>query len=316
MASSKMQPAELTYSFTLPTAGSAVTSYVSISQIASFVNRRLYEQGKCYYINRIVMSAPGATSVIVSTLPDTWVTANAWVKAKALWKQMNNKVLHDNPSTQGKWADFKVFFDAVHRNGGTNAAGPTLNLLPFDFSGNTVRAGEWVMSEYVQPQHTVNTGTGEPLAADEYTAHMLGDNIAGSGSPDLIKSVGIIQGYADTRARVQAEPNVPADMSTSWMTLLTDDGSQEPELAQLIEDQNDLPPYDETEYVGGGNNFNTGVPQAILNTSSSLLVDKDLGFKVPLGLLKILSDGSANINLTIHLTPGSYKGLMATEVKQ
>jgi hypothetical protein len=270
------------------------TKYIDIAQVASAVNRRLYQQGRCYYVSRVSItafgSAPGSQggAVQLTTLPDNWVTSNAHTKAEALWKQMNKKVLDDNPSVQGKWADFKVFFDAAHRNGGTNAAGPTLNLMPV--SGITpITDGEWVMSEYVQPQHTVNTTTGEPLAADEYTAHMLGDNIAGGGSPDLIKSVGIIQGYADTRARVQAEPNVPADMSDSWMTLLTDDGSQEPELAQLIEDQNDLPPYSESEYPGGGANFNLGVTQAYMIVSTSLLQDKEAGFKVPLGLIKVSS---------------------------
>jgi hypothetical protein len=128
--STKLQPAELAYTFLLPTSGSATTNYISLAQAASFVNRRLYSQGKCYYVSRIVMSSTSASTCVVSTLPDTWVTSNAWVKAKALWKEMNNKVLEDNPSTQGKWADFKVFFDIVHRNGGTNAAGPTLNFLP------------------------------------------------------------------------------------------------------------------------------------------------------------------------------------------
>ncbi len=311
-----MQPAELSYNFQTAQENEG-TAYIDLAQICSAVNRRLYEQGKCYYVSRVSLIAPQGAYCSLLTLPDTWVTSNAWVKAKALWNQMNKKVLDDNPSTQGKWADFKVFFDAAHRNGGTVASGPNLNLWPLSLVTESLK-GEWVMSEYVQPQHNVNTGTGEPLAADEYTAHMLGDNIAGSGSPDLIKSVGIIQGYQDTRARVQAEPAVPGDMSTSWMTLLTDDGSQEPELAQLIEDQNDLPPYDETEYPGGGGNFNEGVTQSYLATTTTLAVDKDIGFKVPLGLIKVVWANSSDIGvaLQIHLTPGYYKGLMATEVKQ
>jgi hypothetical protein len=101
------------------------------------------------------------------------------------------------------------------------------------------------------------------------------------------------------------------------MTLLTDDGSQEPELADIIEDQNDQPPYDADEYTGGGNNFNAGVMQSSMVANATLLTDKDLGFKVPLGLIKVVhSANTGGMMLTLHLTPGSYKGLMATEVKQ
>ncbi len=314
MAMKKMQPAEVAMTFIIPS-GTDV-KYIDIGQCLSFVNRRLYEQGKCYYVSRVRYSNTTGGTIGLSTLPDTWVTSNAWVKAKALWNNMNKKVLKDNPSTQGKWADFKVFFDAAHRNGGTNSAGPTLNLLPYDSSATKVEDGEWVMSEYVQPQHNVNAATGEVLAADEYTVHMLGPDVAGAGAPDLIKSAGIIHGYADTRARVQAEPAVPGDMSTSWMTLLTDDGSQEPELAQLIEDQNDLPPYAETNYPGGDTNFIGGVSQALLATTATLVTDRDLGFKVPLGLIKVFPNSSGSANLTLYITPGHYKGVMSTEVKQ
>ncbi len=311
-----MQPAEVALTFKLDAGTASNVKYIDIGQCLSFVNRRLYNQGYNYYVSRVTYLNGSGGGLNLLTLPDTWVTSNAWVKAKALWNNMNNKVLKDNPSTQGKWADFKVFFDAAHRNGGTASAGPTLNLLPIDGSNTAVEDGEWVMSEYVQPQHNVNAATGEVLAADEYTAHMLGPDVAGAGAPDLIKSAGIIHGYADTRARVQAEPAVPGDMSTSWMTLLTDDGSQEPELAQLIEDQNDLPPYAETNYPGGDTNFIGGVAQTIMVTTTSLAVDKDLGFKVPLGLIKVVHVSQGDGNLILHLTPGHHKGVMCSEVKQ
>ena len=50
-------------------------------------------------------------------------------------------------------------------------------------------------------------------------------------------------------------------MSTSFFNLLTDSGSQEPELADVIEDENDEPPYDQDEYPGGG--VNAIVPQPV-----------------------------------------------------
>lgn len=316
----KITPAELSYNFVLT--GNTGSKYIDIAQCASMVNRRLYRQGKNYYVASVEFIASAGGMCSMMTIPDTWVSANAWVKSYALWREMNKKVLSDNPSVEGKWADYKAFFDEAHVNGNWTSTGPTLNLKPMTgdvllTGGVACRDGEWFMSTLVLPQHNVNTGTGAPLAADEFVVHMLGDDVAGAGAPDLIKSGAIIHAYADTRARVQEEPDVPGDMSLSWMTLLTDDGSQEPELADLIEGINDLPPYDKENYPGGDINYNDGVTQAGFATTATFVVDKAQGFKVPLGLIKVnwaIGGGTAVIKL--NLMPGTYKGLLATEVQQ
>lgn len=308
-----MQPAELTYNFQTPqrTAG---TAYIDIAQCASAVNRRLYEQGKCYYVSRVTMIAPQGATCSLLTIPDNWVTSNAYVKAKALWTAMQNRVLKDNPSVAGKWRDFKVYMDLAHQQ-----AGNTLpdNLIPLDGTPAAVGLGEWNMSTLVLPEHDVDPATGVVLAADEFEVHMMGDDNGGP-LPGNLASGGIIKMYQDTRARQQQEPLVPADMPASWGTQLTDSGSQDPELAAIIDAENDLPPYDNDDYVGADTNFNAGVNQTFLITTTSIASDKDLGFKAPLGLIKVEWGGSADagVALQIHLVPGSYKGLMATEVKQ
>ena len=136
-----------------------------------------------------------------------------------------------------------------------------------------------------------------------------------SGSAGAYGSVGIIAGYEETRARVQVAPDVPAGMQTSWMTELSDLGGQDPELANVIEDANDNPPYDLDEYPGGATNFFGGVVQTSLITSTAITVDKDIGFKVPLSLLKLQFTGEA-ANLLVYLTPGSHKGLHCSDVRQ
>ncbi len=319
-----MQPAELCYSFLIPDGNQ--TKYIDLAQCASAVNRRLYEQGKCYYVSRVsilAFAAPGSQGGGVSlfTLPDNWVTANAWVKSKALWKSMQNRVLKDNPSIAGKWHDYKVYMDLAHQQGGTASSGPTLNLIPRTAGiGAEVGLGEWNMSTLVLPEHDVDPATGVVLPADEFEVHMMGDDNGGP-LPANLASGGIIKMYQETRARQQQEPLVPAGMAENWGTQLTDSGSQDPELADIIDAENDLPPYDNDDYPGGDGNFNLGVTQSYLNVTTSILTDKDIGFKVPLGLIKVGSsitgDGSGNgFLLQIHLTPGHYKGLYATEVKQ
>ena len=313
MAKSKMQPAEVAMTFEVPSGSPGIT-YIDIPQCLSAINRRLYAQGKCYYLSRVSYWNPSGGVLALSTLPDNWVTANAWVKARALWNTMNKGVLHDNPSIQGKWADFKVFMDKGHYEDGTvSSAGTTLNLLPTDATNTAIKANEWYYGRYVEPQHDVVQATGVEKDADEYYCHMMGPD---SGSAGAYNSVGIIKGYETTRARVQIAPDVPTGMQDNWMTALSDLGGQDPELANVLEDANDNPPYDLDEYPGGGTNWIGGAPQSYLITTTSLQVDKDLGFKVPLGLLKLNHASSVAATLTLHLVPGTYKGVMASEVKQ
>ncbi len=321
----KIQPAQTTLTF-IDSVENLNNKYIDIAQCLSFVNRRQYEQGKCYYVESVkiglnqAIADTGIVGTALATIPDTWVTANAWVKAKALWDQMNEKVLEDNPSVQGKWAQFITFMDVAHQNGGSGTAGPNLNLLPKDTGNNSINTGEWAVSEYVFPQHTVNTTTGAPLAADEATCHMLGDD-DGDVTAGTLASGGIIASYQDTRARVQIAPDVPADMSISWMTLLTDDGSQEPELADIIEAANDEPPYDRDDYVGGAANWSLPVNMGTSTIGLYSPEDTLMGFKVPLGLIKVFCNESVSTNnpsmlIELKLAKGHYKGVAATAVRQ
>lgn len=296
--------------------------YIDLAQSLSKINRKLFRQGMIYEIESITAVNPNApaTGVGLAVLPCNWVTRNAWVKAHALWKQMNLKVLSDNPSVQGKWADFKLYFDGAHFTGGTTANGPTLNKHPVDLDLVEVLPGEWNMSTFVLPQHDVDPTSGEVLAADQFECHMLGANL---GSAGAWTSVGAIQGYADTRSQVQAGPLVPGDMSESWMTQLTDDGSQEPELADNIENANDSPPYDADDYPGAAGNNDGGTLVSSLYVNSFNQKDMSFGHRVPLGLLKVLvaqvtpAQGEvAGVTLIIKLRSGSYNGVTGHQMRQ
>jgi hypothetical protein len=321
----KLQPAETSLWFT-DTVGNLNGKYVDIPQVLSFVNRRLYDQGKVYFVEQIKLwYTPSAAEdrVIMGfgTIHDTWVTRNAYTKARALWNEMNDKVLDDNESVQGKWHDFKVFMDLDHQQGGSNDSGPLLNLMPEDFNNAEIAKGEWVISSFVLPQHEVDPATGLPLAADQYTSHMLGDD-DGTVATGL-DSGGIIKMYSDTRARVVAAPDVPADMIDSWGTLLTDDGSQEPELATIISGANDLPPYDRTDFVGGDTNWNYPSVSGVSVMSTYSPDDVLSGFGVPLGLIRIsaLGQGSETTNnsfvgIQMIISKGMDKGVATLPMRQ
>lgn len=144
-----------------------------------------------------------------------------------------------------------------------------------------------------------------------------GDVTAGT-----LASGGIIAAYEDTRARVQIAPDVPSDMSENWMTLLTDDGSQEPELADIIEAANDSPPYDLDEYTGGAGNWSKPSLAGMAMLNPYAPDDVISGFAVPLGLIRLgftgtgTSAGSSQVAIELKLAKGHYKGLAATEMRQ
>lgn len=330
-----LAPAQRRLTFRLT--GATGETYIDLAQCLSAVNRRLYRQGKCYYVSKIDLAVlfptpPSVadptlpanqfvnTNVIISAIPDSWVAHNAWKKCFAVWQKMNRNVLKDNPSIKGTWADYKMFMDVDHYNGGANSAGPTLNLLPIDVASNEIQTDEWYMGRYVAPQHDVDVDVaaaeGTPKPADEYYISMLGDDVKNAAGE--FNCVGAIKAYQDTRAMVQVSPDVPALMQDSWLTRLTDEGSQDPELANVLEDANDHPPYDIDKYPGGENNQPEPLMMGHLFGSLYSPKDKTDGFKVPLGLLKINHEitGNASLTMVVDLMPGTYKGVAATEMGQ
>ncbi len=321
--SRSMQPAQLDLAFTIPSGGGAGAdsrSFIDTAESLSRVNRRLYSQGRMYAYQGLTFiwrplpaGALASLELSVRTSGNTWVVQNAHVKGEALWHQMQELVLEDNPSLAGKWHDFKVKLSAQQ------VVARELNVK--DGAGADVKAGEWKLSTYVMPQHEVDPATGLPLAADEFTACLIGT------STGTIQS--LVEAYEESRATVQSPmPNVPAGVSTSFFNLLTDSGSQEPELADVIIDENDEPPYDLDEYPGGATNAN--VPWTVgYGAISAAEVDGRIGgFIAPCGLLEIEIkgfDASGNpvataampaIDILVHVAPGMYKGTASVPMGQ
>lgn len=324
----KMQPAITNLNFKIPAGGgvnNASDFYIDTNRALSRVNRRLYEQGRLVgyqgltFVWRPSGSNPAAATdlatveLTVRTAGNSWIVHNAFVKGKALWNEMQDLVLDDNPSIAGKWHDFKVTLSL------DMVGNQELDVL--DGRGNAYLAGEWNRSTYVMPQHEVDPATGLPLPADEFTACLIG--IDNPTRKSLVKA------YQESRATPNSPtPNVPVGMSTSFFNLLTDSGSQEPELADVIEQENDESPYDIDEYPGGPVNGNAAVTVGFGAISSSEVDGRIGGFVAPCGLLQVEVIGRdytgalitpANmpeIDLLLHVAPGTYKGIASIPMGQ
>ena len=314
----RIQPAELTMNFALTEAG---THYISIPAVMSILNRKLYRSCRDYMVADVRLYSQTSGSVPnckITILPSNWPTRNGLVKAYHLWRNMNKKVLDDNPSLQGTWADFKPAFDADHTTywdpaQGGNGIG---TLRPIDSGGIAYQPGEWDQAEITYPQHHVDIATGAPLPAVNNFLHILGPDVGGQDS------VGIVQGYQDTRATVQAED--PADDpvdANNWMITLFDEGSSDPELAAQVIEENDRPPYDQDMYPGADTNGIAGVFKGYLAcnfdvaTGATKTQDAISGFIAPLGLIKIETTAVSGTEfLQINLVPGPYNGCMSESI--
>lgn len=301
-----------------PGLNNSYLNYVDTAKQLSKINRRLYEQGRMYGYQGLtfIWKASGTLATIecsVRTAGNTWITQNAFVKGKALWNQMQKLVLEDNPSIAGKWHDFKILLDSNSIS--------TRQFEARDGNGVLYLDGEWDYSTYVMPQHEVDPATGSPLAAEEFNATLIGD--------DTTTKRSLVKAYEESRATVQADmPNVPAGMTTSFFNLLTDSGSQEPELATVIEQEGDNPPYNLDNYPGGAGNAENPVIVSYAAISAQEVDGQLGGFIAPCGLLQIevkgydatgqpvLPEDMPAIDILLHVAPGTYKGVAAVPMGQ
>jgi len=312
-----MQPALTDLEFQIP--ATQTTSFIDTQLALSMANRRLYDQGRMVAYQGLTFiwranAAVGLASIEVKvrTAPNTWIVQNAWTKGKALWDQMQDLVLDDNPSIKGKWHDYKILLTEDH------IQAHSLTVKDGDGADVTFANGEWNLSTYVMPQHEVNPATGLPLAADELTANLVGADTATKRS--------LVKAYEESRSTVQSPmPNMPAGLAGSFFSLLTDTGSQEPELADVIEGENENPPYDRDNYPGGDTNSPTTFTVGY-GAISSAEVDGRIGpFIAPCGLIQVDVTGfDANgapadvpeLDIILHVAPGMYKGTASVPMGQ
>jgi hypothetical protein len=318
--SSKIQPAITTIAMrTDPTGSGSYLSYVDTARELSKINRRLYSQSRMYayqgltFIFRQNASNIATIECSVRTAGNTWIVQNSHVKGEALWHEMQALVLEDNPSIAGKWHDYKVQLDAGQASARIIEAR--------DGAGNFYPNGEWNLATYVMPQHDVDSATGNPLPALELTATLVG--------ADTPSKRALVKAYQESRATLSPDnPNVPAGMSASFFNLLTDSGSQEPELADVIEAEGDNPPYDLDNYPGGDTVAPGPVTVGYAAISTAEVDGHIGGFIAPCGLIQIEikafdAAGAAiapaampDIDLLLHVAPGSYKGVAAIPMGQ
>ena len=176
------------------------TQFIDIGKALSTVNRKFYRAGCYYYINSVEVYNNETGVVDLHTLPDTWITKNAWNRGFKLFQKMNSMVDDISAIGRPKYHDFKVYMSQLHQQ--TGSASPSLHGI--NAIANTVQTDEWTYSQFVSADDDQD-GTAN---ADEFYAHMLGAHLGNSAN---WTSIGLIKSYADSRQLPQLQtPVIPS----------------------------------------------------------------------------------------------------------
>jgi hypothetical protein len=267
---------------------------VDIAQCLSILNRRMYRQGMNYFVESVSIHSPAAAVLGVASVPDTWVTQNAWKKGYGTWRTMQNEYLDGMGSAlKGKWADFKVLLD----NGGENF------ITPVDGNSDAYLLGEWIYSNFVYD--------------DAGTARSPAIALIGSSTDDT--HIGLIEAYGDARNFPGAAPQNPSEIQTGFYAQFHGVGDIDDELGADLRDDNDLPPYDQDDYPGGAANGDHPIQQYRLATTGEYPMAIGGGFTAPCGLLQFAqtqASGTSAMDVFITIGVGPYKGVMASKMGQ
>ena len=288
-----IQPAFRTLNYTHP--GSGVNRTIDIARDLSAINRRLYRQGMQYYVQNIYFASTVPGIGLVRTAGDTWMVHNAWKKGFALWRAQQREVNSVLPGLEGKWADFKIeLWD-----------GQGANLDPAAGDGGTILPDEWNLSNFVWDDDGDERGPSFVLL----------------GATDARTKIGLVQEYHISRAQAgdaSGEPLVSSEASDSIYakSLGTDEMSDL--LIDVVEGDNDLPPYDATEMVGGDTVADAPFITKVVHIPTTIAGINTGGFTAECGLLDIIWTGADNSGafVIVEIAPGPYKGVMATSMGQ
>jgi hypothetical protein len=279
------------------------TKFIDIAKALSIINRKFYRQGVYYYVNSVEVYNNETGVVDLHTLPDTWVTKNAWNRGFKLFQKMNALV---DPPISGigrpKYHDFKVFMSDTHRSAGSE--------LPNQYGINAAAvphsADDWDYSQFVSADDDQDGSAN----ADEFYVHMLGDH---SGSANNWTSVGLIKSYGDSRARVQASsPVVPNTASADPLVNVFDFSSEEQmnDIVDNLDNANDETPYNDVFYLG-----QSGAMQHVARIGTEVgvgRVGRASGFCAPMGLICVDPHGvSTAFRVVLNLAVGTYHGVYA-----
>lgn len=319
----KMEPCQRTLLYTVTPSSGAFDVVLDVAKDLSAVNRRLYRQGMQYHISNIrIATGKGTVFAAVSTAGDTWMVHNAWKKGFRMWRDQRNEATNAVGIPPGKWEDFKIdLWDG--------SSTPLDSLV----GGDAATDDEWALSKVFWD----DDGTEQ-----DPTFCLI-------GATNATTKIGLIQEYHISRPRPDAfNPDVDADASDSiFAKMLPMQDELTDELIGNIEDDNDNPPYNLDEMVGGDTVGDEPIVQTMILANSHIIGNSG-PFTAECGLIRLNGssmltaevprDQSQSVSdpivvnyddiqyveenddsvkvIEVTVTPGPYRGVLAVPMGQ
>jgi hypothetical protein len=280
------------------------TQFVDVALALSSINRKFARQGVYYYVNSVEIYNDETGVVDLHTLPDTWVTKNAWNRGFKLFQKMNSMVDDVSAIGRPKYHDFKVYMNALHRSTGSKV--PAMHDINAQYTN--LSPDNWMYSQFVSADDDQD-GTDN---ADEFYVHMIGDH---DGNANNWTSIGLIKSYADSRQRPDPSgtPIIPTEARTDPLVNIFDFSSEEQinDIVENLDLHNDDPPYNGDLYVGEVDASLQHV--ARIGTEVGVgRVGRASGFCAPFGLICVDPHGVGTaFRLVLNLAVGTYHGVYA-----
>ena len=290
------------------------TKFIDIGKALSAINRKFYRAGVYYYVNSVEVYNDEQAVVDLHTLPDTWVTKNAWNRGFQLFQRMNS--MTDSPISnvgRPKYHDFKVYMSDAHRQAGS--LNPALYSTDGTYTTDETLPDDWAYSKFVSADSDGDVDPQNPQQlvqeADDFYVHMLGPHV---GTSDNWTSIGLIRSYADTRPQPQqfGDPAIPAGAPTDPLVNVFDFSTEEQmnDIMANLESDNDRTPYNHDGYVGTQTDNMYHV--ARIGTEVGLgRVGRASGFCAPFGLICIDTNADSSYRVVLNLAAGTYHGVYA-----
>ncbi len=280
------------------------TQFIDIGMALSAINRRFYRQGVYYYVNSVEIYNNETGVVDLHTVPDNWITKNAWNRGFQLFQKMNAMVDDVSGIGRPKYHDFKVYMNDRHRS--TGSAEPS--MYDINAAQSPVNPDNWMYSQFVSADDDQDGAAN----ADEFYAHLLGPH---SGSSNNWFSIGLIKSYQDSRPQPDPTglPVIPVDARDDPLVNIFDFSSEEQinDIVENLDLHNDDPPYDANSYLGE----TVSSMQHVARIGTELgvgRVGRASGFCAPFGLICVDPHGvSTAFRVVLNLAVGTYHGVYA-----
>ena len=278
------------------------TQFIDIGLALSKINRRFARSGVYYYVNSVEVYNADPGIIDIHTLPDTYMTKNAWNYLFSKYQQMNSLV--DTP--RGKWHDFRVFMTNLHRT--TGSLSPSMHGI--NAASTEIDSNE----TFHYSLFTTADDDGDAVQeADNFYVHMVGPHVGNSGN---WTSVGAIKSYNAARSQVSmaGTPIVNTDNPDDPILNMFDMSSEEflNDIADNLANMDDMPPYPAQYMLGEETDHMQHVARIGTETGINR-IGRAAGFCAPFGLICLdpQFDTSTNYRVVLNLAVGTYHGVYA-----